>query len=220
MTRDSLVIRRRSYEPIKDLSAEDKGILLDAICNYSFNEINPEGLTPSLLMAFKYISGAIDWDNEKYKTVVERNRKNGKKGGRPLKNPKEPKKPNGLINNPKNPKEPKKPEYEYEYDSDSDSGIKKKKTNVFIRPSFVEIEQCFNSKIKEEALLLNSTQQAKQFEAYYESIGWMVGKKKMTKWKSAISGWVYRTAENNGSVKNHSHGKAVNNYEQSNERAL
>ena len=48
-------------------------------------------------------------DNEKYLTVVERNKENGKKGGRPkketvTKNPNKPKKPNGLNGLPDKPK--------------------------------------------------------------------------------------------------------------------
>ena len=30
---------------------------------------------------------------------------------------------------------------------------------------------------------------AKHFHSYYESVGWLVGKKKMQKWKSAIQTW-------------------------------
>jgi hypothetical protein len=34
-----------------------------------------------------------------------------------------------------------------------------------------------------------------KFYAYYESVGWCVGKKKMVSWKAAASGWILRESE-------------------------
>jgi hypothetical protein len=106
-TRESFVIRRSFIEPINNLSNEDYGTLLKAVNNYALDGISPDQLSPMLQMAFNFIASTIDRDFEKYqKTVIERNQENGKKGGRPLKNPEEPKKPSGLIDNPKEPKKP------------------------------------------------------------------------------------------------------------------
>lgn len=66
----------------------------------------------AMQMAITPFLNQFERDNEKYENIVERNRGNGFKGGRP-KNPKEPKKPNGLITNPPPTKKA---------DSDSDSG--------------------------------------------------------------------------------------------------
>ena len=96
MKRDSFVFRRSFYEPVRNMSSnEDKGILLDAIYDYAMNGIQPENLPPMLQMAFGFISSNIDRDLDKYQAVIDRNKQNGMKGGRP-KNPEEPKKPSGL----------------------------------------------------------------------------------------------------------------------------
>ena len=55
-----------------------------------------------LKIIFIPIKEEIDKNEEKYKLVCEKNKKNGKLGGRP-KTPKNPKKPNGFSENPKNP---------------------------------------------------------------------------------------------------------------------
>ena len=47
-------------------------------------------------------------DEKGYERVVERNRENGKKGGRPTKEPKKPSRLKKTQDNTKNPSEPKK----------------------------------------------------------------------------------------------------------------
>lgn len=113
MKRDGIIIYVQQYEAIKDLSLSDKGLLLDAIFHYHVTDEVMQELPPMVSMAFTFIRTSIDSNTRKYKSIVERNRINGKKGGRPRnpKNPDEPKKPTGLIKtqvNPNNPSEPKK----------------------------------------------------------------------------------------------------------------
>jgi hypothetical protein len=85
-------------------NSEDVKQLLFAIFDYHKNmTINP--LSPMAKMAFSFIKSNLDRDMQKYEAIVNRNRNNGLKGGRPTK---QPKKPSGLIGNPKNPSEPKK----------------------------------------------------------------------------------------------------------------
>lgn len=127
--RESFVFRRSFYEPIRDLNDEDRGILVGAICNYAFDDAVPT-LSPVLKMAFNFIIATIDRDIAKYQSVIERNQKNGRGGGRP-KNPTgseekdEPKKPTGFLTNPPESEEPKKAYTICECDSntisDSDS---------------------------------------------------------------------------------------------------
>lgn len=59
-------------------------------------------------------------------------------------------------------------------------------------PSLSEIESYFSEKIIEKGLALNATKEAIKFQSFYDSKNWMVGKNKMTKWKSAVSGWIER----------------------------
>ncbi len=106
----SFVLHLDSLDVLDELTIEQKGQLIDAIRAYHCDkEYELSGLMKAVFIPFK---NQFNRDDEKYKNICDRNRKNGSKGGRPEK----PKKPSGLI---KNPKQPKKP------DSDSDSDNKK-----------------------------------------------------------------------------------------------
>lgn len=71
--------------------------IYQSIVEYAFNGSIIE-MQPTTKIAFGFIKPQIDRDTEKYNAIVERNRENGKFGGRP----KKPNKPNGLFGNPKN----------------------------------------------------------------------------------------------------------------------
>lgn len=129
MKRDGIIIYVQQYEAIKDLSQSDKGLLLDAIFHYHITGEVMQELPPMVLMAFTFIRTSIDSNTRKYEAIVERNRENGKKGGRPRNpnNPSEPKKPTGLKKtqvNPKNPSEPKKADTDTDTDTVKDTKTK------------------------------------------------------------------------------------------------
>lgn len=120
----SFVLHLDSLDVLDDLTSEQKAQLFDAIRDYHLGkEVNLSGLMKAVFTPFK---NQFNRDLEKYKSVSERNRANGKKGGRPNKaekqkdkeNPKKPKKPTGLI---QNPLEPKKPDSDNDSDNDNDS---------------------------------------------------------------------------------------------------
>ena len=113
--KESFVLYKSFYEPIKGLSSEDKGNLLDAIFQYQIDGIEPLN-TSSIYMAFLFFKNQFRLDNEKYLSVIERNKTNGIKGGRPAKvetqiNP----------NNPVGFQEPKKPDKDKDKDNDKDN---------------------------------------------------------------------------------------------------
>lgn len=108
--KESFLLYKSFYDPIKELSIEDKGHLLDAIFKYQIEGIEPMN-TSRIYMPFMFFKNQFRLDDAKYQKIVERNKLNGSKGGRP-RNPKQPKKPSGLSGNPKNPSEPKKPDNE------------------------------------------------------------------------------------------------------------
>lgn len=129
MKRDGIIIYVQQYEAIKDLSHSDKGLLLDAIFHYHITGEVMQELPPMVLMAFTFIRTSIDSNTRKYEAIVERNRENGKKGGRPRNpnNPSEPKKPTGLKKtqaNPNNPSEPKKADTDTDTDTVKDTKTK------------------------------------------------------------------------------------------------
>jgi hypothetical protein len=103
----SFILYTDIYECIKDLSLEEKGKLLDSIYLYSI-EKKEIPLHPETKMAFSFIKTTLLRNEKKYNNICERNRSNGKKGGRPRLEEK-PQKPTGLFGNPKN------------HDSDNDS---------------------------------------------------------------------------------------------------
>ena len=102
-TRKSFVLHKDSLQVLDDLSDEQAGKLFKAIKAIQLGEeFELDALTRIALSPFK---AQFARDNEKYERIVERNKNNGLKGGRPKTedNPKEPKKPSGLITNPENP---------------------------------------------------------------------------------------------------------------------
>lgn len=68
------------------LSDDEAGKLFKSLFPYSRGNIKPDfENSPALAMAFDILSLAIDRDKEKYFARCEKNRENGKKGGRPRK---------------------------------------------------------------------------------------------------------------------------------------
>lgn len=82
----------RHFEMLTD---DQVGRLIRAIFKYSEEGVEPK-LDQVSTMAFNFIKEDIDINKMKYDVIVERNRKNGAKGGRP-------KKPSRLNKNPRNP---------------------------------------------------------------------------------------------------------------------
>ena len=106
MTKDGFVIYKSFYAPIQSLSDESLGKLFRAIFEYQIHGVCVE-LPVELTMAFNFFKTKFESDNIKYEAAVERNKINGRKGGRPLKEDAE----NETEENPKNPvgfEEPKK----------------------------------------------------------------------------------------------------------------
>lgn len=133
--RKSFVIYIDSLAILDELSDEQAGKLFKAIKNYHCGGDEPDNFV--IKIAFAPFKSQFARDEQKYQSVIERNRVNGQKGGRPVKqydtnNPDEPKKPSGLFENPKNPDEPKKADSDNDSvsDNDSDSDSEKEKENI------------------------------------------------------------------------------------------
>ncbi|MBK3516688.1 DUF6291 domain-containing protein [Carboxylicivirga marina] len=110
---------------VSQLPDDKAGALFKHILEY-VNDKEPETNDIIVKIAFEPIKQGLKRDLEKYLKIIERNKANGKRGGRPKKETQEnPNKPTGLNENPKNPvgnletqenpSEPKKA------DSDNDS---------------------------------------------------------------------------------------------------
>ena len=107
------------------LPIEERGKLITSIFDYSEGNDNTDSLSSSSLMAFEFIKDQLDRDAAKYQDKCDKNRANGKLGGRPKKQSDEEKterfceKPNGLI---ENRSKPKKADNDIEDGTDNDIG--------------------------------------------------------------------------------------------------
>ena len=97
MSKKSFLLYIDSLDVLDDMSDEECGKLFKAIKAHQNNEeIELDSLTR---IAFAPFKAQFARDNEKYNGIVERNRINGLRGGRPKtqKTEDNPEKPNGLI---------------------------------------------------------------------------------------------------------------------------
>lgn len=112
MNKESFLIYKSFYEPIKFLDDEKLGKLFRAIFEYQINKIECQDM--EIRMAFEFFKNQFRLDDEKYQKIVERNKENGKKGGRPKQNEENPKNPVGL-------KKPKKADNDNDNEKDNDN---------------------------------------------------------------------------------------------------
>ncbi len=125
MAKDSFIIYKSFYEPIKSLSDKQLGRLFRALFTYQIE--GSTNVEQDIQMAFAFFKNQMEIDQSKYQKVVERNRQNGSKGGRPTKE-ENPKNPAGL-------KKPKKPDN----GNGNGNGKLKKNTKEKFDLSFVDI---------------------------------------------------------------------------------
>lgn len=176
MGKESFLIYKSFYKPISRLSDKQLGRLFRAIFQYHLGEVvTIEG---DIEMAFEFFKSQFELDENKYQSIVERNRENGRKAAIKKEQNEEPKQPNGgewVRNNP----------VVADNDNDKDNDIiekESKKKNVRFSPPTIEEVKQF---IAEKGYSVN----AESFFSYYESNGWMVGRNKMKKWQAAVAKW-------------------------------
>ena len=102
MTKDnskSFILHKDSLFVLNEMTNEQAGKFIKSIFEYQISGKLPP-LDFGLKMAVSPFINQFKRDQEKYQNIVERNKNNGSKGGRP----KNPKKPNGLFVNPEEPK--------------------------------------------------------------------------------------------------------------------
>lgn len=183
--KNNFILYKDFKSTIDLLTDEQAGKLIKAVFSYVNGRVEPNFNDGVVTIAFSILKTQLERDLVKYKTIVERNQTNGKKGGRPKNNPNnndKPKKPSGIIGNPN---KPKKADSDSVSDSVSvsDNEIIKKSNikKVFVPPTLDEI--------KTYCLERKNNVNADKWLSFYESKGWMVGKNKMKDWKAAIRTW-------------------------------
>ena len=96
--RQSFIIYKNFYEPIKHLNNTDLGKLFRAIFEYNLSvdgteKINGVVVPPEVKIPFEFFKNQFLLDDAKWMKRVEASRENGLKGGRPP----QPKEPTGLV---------------------------------------------------------------------------------------------------------------------------
>ena len=125
---------------VKKLPDEKAGQLFKLILAY-VNDENPTTDDILLEIAFEPIKQSLKQDLKKWESIVERNKSNGSKGGRPRKE-ENPQNPVGYLGTQENPKKPKKAVFVFDNDIDNDNDILlKKETKEKLFDEFWELYQ-------------------------------------------------------------------------------
>jgi hypothetical protein len=141
----SFVLYADLLELVESLPMDKRGELFTIILNY-VNDKDPEINDALLKVAFIPIKQSLKRDLKKYQATVERNRKNGLKGGRP-KNTINQNNPVGLLGKNENPKKPKKADNDNDNDNDNVSDIittKEQKEKVVYRKYLADANNDIN----------------------------------------------------------------------------
>jgi len=155
---------QRSY--FDKLNDQEAGQLIKHIFSY-VNDENPNPVDRIIDLSFEPIKLQLKRDLIKYESISDRNKLNGKLGGRPKQE--EPKKPTGLSGNPDKPKKA-------DTDNDTDTDINKK------IPTFIE----FRDYAIENKPLANIKDLKLKYDSWVAN-GWKDGNnKKIVNWKSKI----------------------------------
>lgn len=116
MGKDNFILYSEQEQLLEDLNDAQAGRLFKAIFEYERTLVVPK-LNQIENLVFKSFKITLDRNRQKYEKVVERNKANGKKGGRP-KTQNNPNNPSGFF---ENPKEPKKADNDNEQDKEQDN---------------------------------------------------------------------------------------------------
>ena len=100
--RQSFIIYKNFYEPIKHLNNTDLGKLFRAIFEYNLAEKNVNGyvVPPEVKIPFEFFKNQFNLDDAKWMKRVNASRENGMKGGRPP----QPREPTGFPDNQTEPR--------------------------------------------------------------------------------------------------------------------
>lgn len=174
-------------------SDEERGRLLSAMMAYSFRGEEPE-FAGAERFVWPMLRNHIDSCEER----SEKMKANGKRGGKAESKPEatESKAEQTEANESKTeqadsktkPIQEQEQDHDQEHEHDQDHKGTRGKRTRFVPPTPEEAQAYF--------LENGGTHiQAVRFKAYYDSIGWRVGKNPMKDWKAAARGWISRDRE-------------------------
>lgn len=173
------------------LSDTEAGRLFKAVMHY-INGVDEE-LPGQEKLVFTMLKAQFERDAEAYERYSDKQRENGKKGGRP-------RKPTAFSENPENPsvflKTQKSQDKDKEKDQDKDKDEDKERVRGeprakrFTPPTVDEV--CAYAQGMGYAGF-----NAERFVDFYASKGWKVGRNSMQDWKAAVRNWVARNKAEN-----------------------
>lgn len=195
MARNYAALFHEYLDEMADLTDAEFGRLARALLVYSRTGEFP-ALNGNERLFKRRVIMQEDRAQENYVQVVEKNRTNGRLGGRP-------RKPTETQNNPQKPTETQKTKIEIESEIKTEintplpNGNKGSKAATpltretrFSPPSLDEVQAYIAER--------GSAVDAQQFIDFYACKGWMVGKNRMKDWKAAVRTWEKRRKEEAG----------------------
>lgn len=162
------------------LSDAEAGRLLKALVHYANGE--EVDLPGQEKLVFAMLKAQIDRDAGSYANRVEKNRENGRKGGRPK-----------TQQNPNNPvgfsKTEKSQDKEEDKEKDKDKEKEKDKSKVKALSRFTPPTQ---EEVSAYCRERGNKVDAQRFVDFYAAKGWKVGNQPMKDWKAAVRTWEQR----------------------------
>jgi len=209
--KNSFVLYNSFYEPIRDLTLEEKGKLLDVFFQYQIDGKIPE-LSPAVKMAFGFIKPHFDRDFEKWENIKKKRSEAGKRGAKAINDQRSQQNPTNIEQTPTtsakpanadtcqqtpiNPAKPAnadtcqqsstKPAVNVNVNVIKKKNIKKKKNieEIFLKPTIPEIEKYCKER--------KNNIDPHCFYDHYESNGWKINKNSMKDWKATVRNWERR----------------------------
>jgi len=123
--KESFILYKDFYHAVKHMDDETLGKLFRAIHEYQIDDQEPEKDNPAYV-PFMFYANQFRVDNKKYQAIVDRNRKNGAKGGRP------PEEKNETQETQPDKKKPKKADTGTGTGTGTDTGKDKDKTKIVL----------------------------------------------------------------------------------------
>lgn len=160
------------------LPDEQAGKLIKHIFAY-VNDENPESEDLLLTIAFEAIKTQLKRDLKKYENYIDKQKENGRKGGRPKTQP--------FLN------ETQKTQAFFEKPKKADNVNVNVNENVIIKENIKEKPVRFTpptaDEVKAYMLEQGMDDLSQKWVAFYEAKGWLIGKNKMKDWKAAVRTW-------------------------------
>lgn len=208
MAKKVLLLYLDNLEVLDAMDNEQAGMFFKALKAYqSGDDVEPFLTDQVVKVVFIQFKNFLSVANRKYDEISERNRENGKKGGRPKtqNNPEKPKITQSVFsetqNNPEKPNKKKDKNKDIKEKKDkrkeNPDGFlfspppkpTKVKTDDFEPPTLKEVEACF----KQSAAQLPTWQdEAKIFFYHYDGLGWRnTHGVKIRNWDSFANKWIF-----------------------------